>query len=311
MDVREWALIIFTILAQMAVGSFIVIGAVHFFASRKAGEVEADRMSDRALLALGPILVFGTVASLFHLGNPVNAFRAVNNVGSSWLSREILFNMLFLVAGGVFAIMQWRKLGSPALRNALAWVAAAFGVALVYSMSRVYMIRTVPVWNTLATPISFFATTFLLGVLAVGAAYVVNYNYMRRREEPGCDGGVQCELLRSSLRGLALAAILLVGINLVITPLYVSYLSSNGGVGQRSASIMIDDYGVLFALRLVLVFLGAAVLGGFLYQNASSPGRESMLGSLAYTAFALVLIGEVLGRFLFYASQVGVGIHGL
>src|SRR5690554_3591581 len=182
MEVREWALIIFTILAQMAVGSFIVIVVVHFFASRKAGGAEADRMSDRALLALGPILVIGTVASLGHLGNPMNAFRAVNNVGSSWLSREILFNLLFLVVGGAFAIMQWRKLGTPAARNALAWVAAALGVALVFSMSQVYAIRTVPVWDTVATPISFFATTFLLGTLAVGAAYVVNYNFMRRRK---------------------------------------------------------------------------------------------------------------------------------
>ena len=44
MNMREWALIAFTILAQMSVGSFIILGVVHFFAARKSGDVEADRL---------------------------------------------------------------------------------------------------------------------------------------------------------------------------------------------------------------------------------------------------------------------------
>ena len=309
MEAREWALILYTILTQLSVGAFIIIGVVHFFAERKAGIVEADRMSDRALLAIGPLLVLAMIASLFHLGTPANAYRAISNVGSSWLSREILFTVLFLVVGGVFALMQWRKVSTPQVRNAIAVLAAVIGVVLVYSMSRVYMIRTVPVWDNLATPISFFTTTFLLGALAVGLAYVVNYSYMQRRGEAECgDTGVQCELLRTAMRGLAIAAILLVGIHLVIVPAHLAYLSGGPQAAQESASIISEDYGVLLILRLVLVFLGAAVLGSFIYQNASSPGRERFIGNLALVAFALVLVGEVVGRFIFYASEVSLGI---
>lgn len=309
MEAREWALILYTILTQLSVGAFIIIGVVHFFAERKAGIVEADRMSDRALLAIGPLLVLAMIASLFHLGTPANAYRAISNVGSSWLSREILFTVLFLVVGGVFALTQWRKVSTPQVRNAIAVLAALIGVVLVYSMSRVYMIRTVPVWDNLATPISFFTTTFLLGTLAVGLAYVVNYSYMQRRGEAECgDTGVQCELLRTAMRGLAIAAILLVGIHLVIVPAHLAYLSGGSQAAQESAGIISEDYGVLLILRLVLVFLGAAVLGSFIYQNASSPGRERFIGNLALVAFALVLIGEVMGRFIFYASEVSLGI---
>lgn len=68
------------------------------------------------------------------------------------------------------------------------------------------------------------------------------------------------------------------------------------------------DYGLLFALRLGLVFLGAGVLGFFVYRSASSPGRETLLGNLALAAFALVLIAEVMGRFLFYAMESNVGL---
>jgi len=312
MEFREWALILFTILTQMAVGAFIAMGVVHFFVMRKAGLEEADRMHDRALLAIGPVLVLGTIASLFHLGTPLNAYRAIGNLGSSWLSREILFNLLFIVTGGLFAVMQWRKLSTFAIRNIIAWVAAIFGLVLVYSMSQVYVVRTVPVWNSIATPISFFTTTFLLGAVAIGTAYVANYAYMQWKKEPGCQAGsVQCELLRYALRGLALATILLVGIQFIVTPLHLVDLSAGTAAARESAQTITNNYGVLLAIRLMLVFLGAAVLGGFIYKNASSPGRERVISMLAYSAFGLVLIAEVIGRYIFYASNFVEGIFKL
>lgn len=307
MDVREWALIAFTILSQMAVGSFIVLGVVYFFVNRKWGEAEADRFSDRALLAIGPVLVLGTLASLFHLGNPLNAYRAIANIGNSWLSREILTNLLFIGLGAVFAFMQWRKVGTPALRNAIAVLAALVGLVLVYSMSQVYMLRTAPAWNTVATPITFFTTTFLLGTLAVGALYVANYAYVKRTD-PDC-AAAQCEILRTALRWLALAAVVLVGVHLVVLPLYMAYLaSSDAPAATEAINILVDDYSVALVLRLVLAFLGAGILAFFIYRLANTPGREALLGNLSLLAFAVVLVAEVVGRFLFYAMQTNIGL---
>ena len=39
MNVREWALIAFTILMQLSVGAFVVLGAVHYFAARAKGSL--------------------------------------------------------------------------------------------------------------------------------------------------------------------------------------------------------------------------------------------------------------------------------
>ena len=150
MEVRQLALITFTILTQMSVGSFLILGLVHFFVARKADMEQADRMSDRALLVIGPVVVLAMIASLFHLGNPLNAPRAVTNLGSSWLSREILFTVTFVVIGGVFALMQWRKLASFAVRNVIAWVATVVGLVLVFSMSQIYMLETQPAWNSVS-----------------------------------------------------------------------------------------------------------------------------------------------------------------
>lgn len=306
MGAREWALIIFTILGQMSVGAFVVLGFVHFFAVRKAGAEEADRLSDRALLAIGPVLILGMVASLFHLGNPFNAYRAIMNFGTSWLSREILFGVAFAVLGGVFAIMQWRKIGSFGLRNVIAWITAVVGLVFVYSMSQVYMLPTQPSWDAVATPVSFFVTTFLLGALAIGVAFVANIAYLKRKADESLQ--VQMELLQGSLRWISFASILLLGVELIVSPLYIANLAVGGGAALASVQLMIGDMGLVLALRLILVFIGAGVFGIFLYQSSLSADKLNLIAAFALGAFTLVLVSEVMGRFLFYATHVAVGI---
>lgn len=307
MTTRDWALITFTILAQMSVGAFLVLGIAHFFAARTAGTAEADRLSDRALLAIGPVLVLALLASLFHLGNPINAYRAISNLQTSWLSREILTSLAFTVFGGLFALMQWRKIGPFSLRTAVAGLAALIGLVLVYSMSRVYQLPAQPAWDNLGTPISFFTTTLLLGTLVTGAAFVANYAFVQRTTPASTQA--QSQLLRGALRWIALAAVLLLGVELVTAPLQVAYLAaSQSPAAVASAQLMFGTYGLIFGLRLVLVFVGAGVLGVFLYQNAMSPGREKVMGTIAYAALALVLVSEVLGRFMFYASHIKIGL---
>jgi len=305
MNVSDWALIVFTTLAQMAVGSFLVLGFVHFFAARRYGTEEADRLSDRALLVIGPVMVLGLLASLLHLGDPINAFRAVVNVSDSWLSREILFGVIFAVLGGLFALLQWRKIGTVTLRNLVALLTALVGLALVFSMSHVYMLSTQPAWNTVATPILFYATTLLLGSLAIGAAFVANYAYLKGRTEEGLEASLQ--ILRGALRGIATVAVVVLGVQLVVIPLYVASLSAGAAAAVESARMMIEEYGLVFGLRLALAFLGAGVFSLFLYRSASGRGGERILGNLVYGAFAFVLVAEVLGRFLFYATQVQIG----
>jgi anaerobic dimethyl sulfoxide reductase subunit C (anchor subunit) len=305
MDVREWALITFTILAQMSVGAFIVLGVVHYFSKRKSGEAQADQLSDRALLAIFPVLGLGLLASLLHLGNPINAYKAVTNLGTSWLSREILCGVLFAVVGFAFAVMQWKKIATFQVRNLIAIVAAIIGIVLVYSMAMVYALPTRPSWNAVTTPLSFYVTTLLLGVLALGAAFVANYWYVQRKN-PGC-ASEQCVLLRDVLRWIAVASIVLLGCQFVVLPLSLALMSASGAA--VSAAMFVGTYGGLFVTRLVLVFLGAGVLGIFVYRAAQKPGQENVLGWLAYGAFVLVLVGEIIGRFLFYATATPFGLQ--
>jgi len=306
MRVDEWALVAFTILSQMSVGTFVVLGIVNTLARRKYGVKAADLLSDRALLAIGPVIILAFIASFFHLGSPFSAYRAVANLGTSWLSREILSGVLFALVGGVFAIMQWRKIGSEMIRTVIAWVAALIGLFFVYAMASVYMVETIPTWNTAFTPLSFFATTFLLGTLAVAAAYVASYAYVARRQP--ADAEDQREQLRWSLQGLALGSIVMLGVVFVLIPTNLAYQYTGPLAGVITMRDTVAEYGAVFFIRLILVFLGAGLLAVVLIRNTLSAGRESTLSTLAYSAFALVLVSEILGRFLFYASYVRVGI---
>ena len=305
MEMREWALIAFTILAQMAVGSFVVSRVAHLLVLWRMGEKQADEFSDRALWVIGPVLLLGLLASLLHLGNPLLAYKTTMNAGTSWLSREIVFAAAFGVLGGMYAFAQWRRLGSSALRIAEGWAVALVGLVLVYVMAMVYMLPTRPSWNVATTPVQFYLTTLLLGVATMGPVYIANYVLVRVIKPEFADE--QGELLRGALKWLAVSSIALMGVAFVVLPLGMA-LQANNGAGMAVAQ-MIGEYAGLFALRLGLLFLGAGVLGILAYEAVQKEGQDLWLGLVVCGAFAFVLAAEVLGRVLFYATALKVGLQ--
>lgn len=304
MDTREWALLIFTILGQIAAGSLFVLLIVRAFAVRVAGVDQADRFTNGPLYIIFPIMGLALLSSLLHLGNPLNIAKAVPNLGTSWLSREVVIAVVFVILVGVYTLMQWRKIGNNVLRTVIGWAAALLGLAQVYGMSMVYMIRTQPAWNTLATPVSFMVTALLLGVATIAAALVVNHTLLNK----GGNDEQQLEMLRKALQGLAIASIALLGVEFLVTPLYMAYLPSQGVEAMQSLEMMVGTFGITFALRLVFVFVGAGILAAYIYRNASILGKESSLSTLVFSALILILAGEVMGRFIFYATHVRIGL---
>ncbi|HEX5809174.1 MAG TPA: DmsC/YnfH family molybdoenzyme membrane anchor subunit, partial [Anaerolineales bacterium] len=298
MDTREWALLIFTILGQTAAGTFLVLLIVRTFIKSKAGVEQADKLTTFPLYIVVPVMALALLSSLFHLGSPLNIIKAVPNLTSSWLSREVVISVVFTVLAVLYNFMYWRKIGSEQAKTILGWITALVGIFQVYGMAMVYMIRTQPAWNTLATPVSFFTTALLLGVLTVAAGLIVSYSRLSKAPAK------QTELLRGVLQGLALTSIILLGIEFLVLPLYMAYLSSLGSAAIQTLNLMTGSFGSTLALRLILVFIGAGLLAAYLYRNASIPGKESTFSTLIYSALALVLVSEVMGRFIFYATHV-------
>jgi anaerobic dimethyl sulfoxide reductase subunit C (anchor subunit) len=184
-------------------------------------------------------------------------------------------------------------------------MAAIDGIGLVYVMSRIYRQPTIPSWNTTLTTISFYTTALLLGAVGVGAAFVAGYVYLKR-QNPDCTQDL-CTVLQQTMRGISISAIILLGVELVVSPVYLSYLA-NSSVTASVAASMTEVFSPIFITRLALVFLGAGLLGVYLYWNSLSADRVQVMGYVSYAVFGLVLISEVLGRFLFYASYISIGV---
>ncbi len=305
MNTQELPLVFFTIMAQMSVGCFLVLGIIHLTAGRRLGTTRVDRISDPALFAIGPVMIAGLIVSILHLGNPINALHTTAGLDTSWLSREVFAGSAFAGLGAVFALCQWRKWLTPLWRQALAGLTALVGLALLASMSMVYLLPTTPSWDSWATPVSFLTTAFLLGALAVGTALVSVLAYSRHHNTPLDDDLVT--LIRTSLRGIAITAIALLGVEFVVLPTYALQLSQAGGPAADSAHALLYGHGTVLVIRLILVFAGAGLLG-LLLHHMTTTDRQKIMRYTIISAFTLVLASELLGRLLFYSSHIRIGI---
>jgi len=323
MDTQELPLVVFTVLAQMSVGAFLVLGVLHVLAGRSSGEATVSKLSDPALYVIGPVMVIALAVSLAHLGDPLHALYTCENFGRSWLSREIVFGVAFAVCSIAFALAHGRHWFDPLLREALAGVTALFGLAFIFSQGMIYVIPTIPGWDSWATPVGFFITTFLLGSLEVGAVLVAVTTIPSLRAR---HGGDTAPMLRRSLRWTSVVAMVMLGIEFVMQPTYALELSKAGGAAAQSANLLLYGGGSVFIVEMVLVFLGAALISYFLYHLGSSNSKPSDAGPVAASqelimstsvqrialyavsaAFVLVLASEVVGRLLFYTSNVRIG----
>ena len=145
----ELPLVAFTLLTQMAVG----IAAL---------SLSLSTIPLAVMLSIGMLLIMGGSVSLLHLGMKRNAWGAVTHLKKSWLSREILMLILIGIAWAVTAVMKevWHTDLTP-------WPMALLGIGLIYCMSRVYLLRSVPGWNTWRTPVAFSLSAIVLGALGV------------------------------------------------------------------------------------------------------------------------------------------------
>jgi anaerobic dimethyl sulfoxide reductase subunit B (iron-sulfur subunit) len=149
----EAPLVGFTLLVQMAVGGFwAMLWLFHDV-----------RLQFLPALLIGLCLGAGLMSSFAHLGARRNAWRVLNHLRKSWLSREILFTILF----GAGWLATLTGIIFHADISILSWLTALIGLGLVHCMSQVYHLRSVPAWNSWRTDIRFFISAALLGILGM------------------------------------------------------------------------------------------------------------------------------------------------
>lgn len=86
MNLHELPMIIFTVVSQMAVGMFIILGVVDLWLSTKVNDETADRLVTPIVYVIGPTLVFAMISSMFHMNDITNMLNVIRNWGTSWLA---------------------------------------------------------------------------------------------------------------------------------------------------------------------------------------------------------------------------------
>jgi len=266
--VKKWSLIVFTLLSQMAVGGFWVLIAV----------IKEQDLILVPLMIVEAIMVISMFVSLAHLGSPFIAYKAILNIRSSWLSREISTALLFTITSGIYILMLWGKIGSPNIQIVTAWIAAIFGFLLIYSMSRLYMLRTVPVWNTPFTPISFLLTALTLGGLVVGSIFIFT-------EYP----------LIYPNKVITALLLFYSGEFILLVVRIISYFF-RFGKGKEIIQNLITEYRTIFYLRVIVGFISLACLVMMLSQTLYAPGFFALIT-------LMIFLVEITDRFLFYTAR--------
>ena len=148
----HWPLVFMLVFTQLAVGAFLCLPAFHI-----TGLVAIAAPLAVAMLSLS--------SSMFHLGRPIHAYRAIKMWRRSWLSREVLTFSLF--AGAASACAGLTFLGLPA-RLAEAGT-ALLGLAGITASAFIYLVPARPSWNSKHTVLDFHLTAWLLGPLFLAA----------------------------------------------------------------------------------------------------------------------------------------------
>ena len=114
----EWPLIIFTLLSAGLVGTYI------------SGITKAFTLIEKHIF-IGAAIT-SAILSILHLGKKLRAWRSLINLKNSWLSREILFFMSFILA----LVIDFYLFDIPGI------VVSTFGLLLLFSIDMLYGLAT-------------------------------------------------------------------------------------------------------------------------------------------------------------------------
>ncbi|SHI81882.1 dimethyl sulfoxide reductase anchor subunit family protein [Desulfosporosinus lacus] len=290
MFAEEWPLMMFTLISQLAIGSFIMLVLIRSMLAKKDAS-SAQRLTSFGFLAVGPIMALALLFSLFHLGTPMGAYRSILNLSSSWLSREILTAGLFFVLWfATYKVYQKENAG-----NALGWITALVGLLTIFSMASIYSNSIRPAWSNAHTFIAFFGATLVLGY--AGAAALIGHI---------AKGQTLSAEAMAALKKVGYAAAVALIIPLIYLPVYFGNLNSGDAAAQASSMLLSGSYLIPLVLRWVLSLIGVMMLINVIFKQ--SKGAKILPANSILLAVALILVGEFIGRYVFYASAVSIMI---
>ncbi|MGD9646133.1 MAG: DmsC/YnfH family molybdoenzyme membrane anchor subunit [Pirellulales bacterium] len=301
----HWPLVVMLVLTQMSVGAFVA-GLTH------TQLLDApDRAGLKALHAVGSLCVamLALGASVFHLGRPQFAYRAVLGLKHSWLSREIVAFGCFAALATVYAAavlvthlgrspnLLVAKFGDVLVHNRTGWVVAVSGASGIFCSVMIYVFTRREYWSFTRTLTRFALTAAVLGLTAVWLTVSIVTLVSPTPEllwRVRGDGLLLCRAL------MACATAKLVW----EAALFRHVLSPRMTALRRSALLQIGDLSNVALARFALGLLGGLVVPWLLLQALPALSDETLVSFAALSGllFTANLAGELLERYLFFAA---------
>ncbi len=278
---HEYSLIFFTVLAQTAVGAYLLVSAR---ALVKGHDVEKIHSYKVPMFFLWAIMGLGFLFSTTHLGSPLRAFNAFNQLGTAWLSNEVFFGAAFFAVGGLQWLLSVLKKGGAGVQKALMVVAMVLGAIFMYAMISVYMIDTVPTWFNNYTPLSFVMTMVVAGLL-LSQLVIVSADDTRFAID----------------RNIVMIAVIAVAASLVVT-MGKANLLGDIQTSAVKASELVDGLGMYLGVQVALLMAGLLIwVLPMINKSTVNPINLTV-------ALVLVLASELIGRALFYSTHMTYGL---
>ena len=278
------SLVFMTTLMQAVTGSLLV--ALFFHAAQPL-----------LLVALLGITAVALNISVFHLGRPAYAWRALKMWRRSWLSREVLLFGLFFGALAGFAFTSclnavppiwWNRLHLtrigwlqhlPATTMALftlGIIAAALGIAGIIASSFIYLVPARPSWNMVHTPIDFLLSAALIGTALPAVLATIVASILPARSLPA------------------------------VFPFWAVVLASMLWIANHAARLIRLNHSAIFEHHAAAALLNlprhrASLIGSFAFAAAAPLAWITGNSPLACAA---ALVAVLLARYLFFVSVV-------
>lgn len=276
---HEWPLVIFTLLMQLAIGCVITVWYCLSF-SFQSLDVEKRRIIViPALLCAFIIGCAGLLASTTHLGNPLHAMYTFNHLGSSWMSREILFTALFMALLFLTVAIVLIKKRLPIFLLA---ITALVGIVDIFAMSAIYDNSRFLLWNGWGTYAGFYGSALMMGSL-LGAACM--QSSLRKHSDNVVS--LMTPLFRLYIVGILLATLAVIVMFAVSSPNLVN------GITIKT---MADNVEWLTVARSVLLMVSLLLLVNYVVRK-----RGELPVPVLTLALVITVTGEFLGRYAFFS----------
>ncbi len=230
-------------------------------------------------ISLG-LVMCGGVVLLAELGNPLRVWRTVARPGTSWLSRGVLFVLIFLVTavlsvGPEFAAFSWLPVErGGAVSGISGWIAGLSALMIILYPGFFFSSnRAIPFWNTPFIPVIF------IGYSALGASGIVL---------------VASGFMQGAAERMEALAVALIVINFVMVAAYLMAMNRAGGAARESVRL-----------------LGRATLGRTMWIGVLLIGMILPLASIMWfgSATGMAGAGILIGCLLFRYCVLKVGVY--